>query len=546
MPAVLRHLVGRDGASRALVSAIEEAIGSPVSVEDADGRRVYGAGAIDGARESFPVIQAGTRVGTVSGPPRAAAVAALLEHLAATEAERKALGVEVLHLYREVNLIYAFSEKLAALLDVEGVAQLTLQEAHRVIACSHAALLLVDEAGAGLVRVAAVGGNLPGIRTHAVGAGIIGAVAATGVGEIVNDVATDPRRTPACDGIGALICAPLKVGERVTGVLAVCSGEPVPYAAAELKLLTTLALQTATAIENARQFERAIQAAAERERLMALHQQAELARATLETEFKVAARIQADLFPSELPRVEGFEFAARSRAARLCGGDYYDALRLTGHNGREGLLLCAADVSGKGLPAALLMSNAQATIRALLPHAESVSDLAGHASELLHATTAPEKYVTAALAELSPDTGTIAFVGAGHVDNLLLRASGEVVRLVSTGPPLGLLPSLGRYGQTRLQIDDGDCLVLYSDGAPEAQNGNGEEFGEARLLDTLRSSAPAGAAAMVDAVFQAIDGFVCDAPQYDDITMVVVRRDDASRRRSTGKQQPPAPVQTTG
>ena len=98
------------------------------------------------------------------------------------------------------------------------------------------------------------------------------------------------------------------------------------YTAAELKLLNTLALQTATAIENARLFERTIQAARERERLLALHQEAELARAKLESEMKLAARIQADLFPAALPQPHGYELAARNRPARRCGGDYYDAL----------------------------------------------------------------------------------------------------------------------------------------------------------------------------------------------------------------------------
>ena len=122
----------------------------------------------------------------------------------------------------------------------------------------------------------------------------------------------------------------MKVGERVIGVIALGSTVPMAYTAAELKLLNTLALQTATAIENARLFERTIQAAQEREQLLALHQAAELARAKLESEMKLAARIQADLFPAELPQPDGYQLAARNRPARRCGGDYYDALTLAG------------------------------------------------------------------------------------------------------------------------------------------------------------------------------------------------------------------------
>ena len=121
------------------------------------------------------------------------------------------------------------------------------------------------------------------------GHGIVGAVAESGVGELVNDIDDDPRRVTSHTDLRALICAPMKVGERVIGVIALGSTVPMVYTAAELKLVNTLALQTATAIENARLFERTIQAAHEREQLLALHQAAELARAKLESEMKLAA-----------------------------------------------------------------------------------------------------------------------------------------------------------------------------------------------------------------------------------------------------------------
>ena len=127
-------------------------------------------------------------------------------------------------------------------------------------------------------------------------------VAETGVAEVVNDVEEDPRRSVRDTTLRALVTAPLKVGERVIGVVALGNSAPMAYTAAELKLLTTLALQAATAIENARLFERTIQAARERERLLALHKDSEVARAKLESELTLAARIQADLFPASLPR----------------------------------------------------------------------------------------------------------------------------------------------------------------------------------------------------------------------------------------------------
>jgi sigma-B regulation protein RsbU (phosphoserine phosphatase) len=518
----LRHVIGRQEGAGALVTALSHALGVSVSIEDAAGRLLHGERQDAGAGPRFPVTHAEQQLGWVSGASGAGSVAALLDHLVAQEVERKALGAEVLHLYREINLIYSFSEKLAALLDVERVAHLTLQEARHLIVATDGAILLLDEATGSLDSVAAFGDEMPRLHGFLRGRGIIGAVAASGNAEVVNNLDEDARRIVRDTTLQALIAAPLKVGERVLGVLALGSTVTMSYTAAELKLLTTLALQAATAIENARLFERTIEAARERERLQALHRETEVARAKLESELTLAARIQADLFPAALPVLPGYDLAARNRPARQCGGDYYDALPVPGSGGR--LLLCVADVAGKGLPAALVMSNMQATLRALLGRAPSMPDLAGRANELLHASTSPEKYVTAALVDLDPRSGAIAWVGAGHLDNLILRASGAAVALVSTGPPLGLLPPMLPYEEIAHALEPGDMLVLFSDGVTEAQNEAGEEFGDDRLLDVLRTAATAPAADVVTQIFDAIDAFAGHAPQFDDITMFVVRR----------------------
>ncbi len=517
----LKQVLGRSAEARAIVDAWSATAGG-VAVEDADGRLLHGA-APDAAAQRFPVTHEGAMLGWVTGPPAAAAVAALLGHLAGKDAERKALGGEVLHLYREINLIYSFSEKLAALLDVERVAELTLQQARHLIVATDGVVMLLDDDTGELRTVSGFGDEMPALQGFRKGHGIIGAVASTGVAEIVNDVDQDPRRVVEHTTLKAFIGAALRVGERVTGVVALGSTVPMAYTAAELKLLNTLALQTATAIENARLFERTVQAALERERLMALHQQVEVARAKLESEMRLAARIQADLFPAAMPLVPGYELAARNRPARQCGGDYYDAIVMADDAGGR-LLLCVADVSGKGLPASLVMANMQATLRALLGRSASLPALAAEASDLLFASTAPEKYVTAALVDLEPSSGAIRFVGAGHVDTLILRADGQIVTLASTGMPLGMLPPLIPYGEVRLVLEPGDTLVLFSDGVTDAQNLADDEFGEARLVECLRASPGAPVDTVIANIMAAIDAFAGSAPQFDDITVLVARR----------------------
>jgi phosphoserine phosphatase RsbU/P len=188
------------------------------------------------------------------------------------------------------------------------------------------------------------------------------------------------------------------------------------------------------------------------------------------------------------------------------------------------VLLCVADVSGKGLPASLLMSHTQATLRALLGRAGSLQDLTGCANTLLHGSSADNKYVTAALLELAPASGKATYVSAGHINSLHVGGDGTVRRLESTGPPLGLLPMDAPYERSSITIAPGECIVLCSDGVTDAQNQADEEFGEARLAEIIVGCRHASASEMVSKVVAAIDDFAGAAPQFDDITLMVVKR----------------------
>jgi sigma-B regulation protein RsbU (phosphoserine phosphatase) len=226
--------------------------------------------------------------------------------------------------------------------------------------------------------------------------------------------------------------------------------------------------------------------------------------------------------------------SARNRPALQCGGDYYDVLPIetNGNTSEKSFLLCVADVSGKGLPASLLMSNMQATLRALLGRVPTLVELATRTNELLHATTPSNKFVTAVLLELEPSTGTVKYVNAGHGDCMLLRQqSGEAERLEATGLPLGMMPPemlemLGKsYEERSLQLEAGDLLALYSDGVTEAYDEDENEWGDERLLACLRPVADAPVKAIVTEIFEEIDRFAGTAPQHDDITLLVLRRE---------------------
>ena len=503
-PHNLSALIARQKESAAVLDSLAAMAGDSLAIEDSAGRRLRGEPQNGAAR--YPIRLNGDAIGWVTGTG-AEAAADVISHLATREAERKTLGAEVLHLYREVNLIYTISERLAARLEMRSVAELTLSHARHLLGATDGAVLVLAEDDQRLEPIATFGDRAPAGGAVTADGGLVASIVASGQADVVLDVASDPRRRE--EPWASAICAPLKVGERVTGAIVLATATPAAYTAGDLKLLNTIALQTATAIENARLFERAVQAARERERLLALHKELEL-----------AARIQADLFPAVLPAVAGYEIAARNRSARQCGGNYYDVLPLDA-SGR--VLFCVADVSGKGLPASLLMSNTQATLRALLGHVDSLSRLASRANELLHATTSANKYVTAALLELDPGPGRARYVSAGHTDCLHVTADGEIRWLRSTGAPLGLLAGVP-YDETSFSLEPGDAVALFSDGVPEAQNEAGDEFGEARLASLVQSARDQPAAGIVEGLFAAIDAFAGHAPQYDDVTLLVIRR----------------------
>ncbi|MCC6368791.1 MAG: PP2C family protein-serine/threonine phosphatase [Bryobacterales bacterium] len=300
---------------------------------------------------------------------------------------------------------------------------------------------------------------------------------------------------------------PIRTQEALIGI-AVCGPRMrgMRYREADLEFGAGLAAQAAVAFENAWHFQDA------------------LARQQLEKELALAASIQRDLFPAKLPGMKGIDIAARNRQARQVGGDYYDVLPISGSGPEDPYLMCVADISGKGISAALLMSTIQATLRTLLRKESSLLEITAMANELLYATTPPNKFATAFLCLVNPSNGACRYVNCGHNTPVLLRASGEVEALDGPGLALGLFP-MRTFGEREFRLSNGDILCIYSDGVSEAQNRAEEEFETDRLAECLRQHSAEPAAAIVDHVFAAIDTFAGEMPQFDDITLMVVKRE---------------------
>src|SRR5207253_10656007 len=171
----------------------------------------------------------------------------------------------------------------------------------------------------------------------------------------------------------------------------------------------------------------------------------------------------------------------------------------------------------------ILMSNIQATLRALLQGDSQLAAIACRTNDLLYATTPSNRYATAFLVFYEPLSGACRWVNCGHNDGLILRANGDVQQLPCSGLALGLFPKR-TYEEQCCTLGDGDILAIYSDGVSEAQDLSENEFGMERLIDCLRRNSADAPPGIVDAVFREVDQFVGDAPQFDDITLMVVKR----------------------
>lgn len=293
---------------------------------------------------------------------------------------------------------------------------------------------------------------------------------------------------------------------RRLGALAVADkesreGRVLDFTATDARLLSLFANQAAAAIDTARLHREAI----EKERI--------------ERELELAAAIQREILPRFLPAVRGVELAAANLPTHQVGGDYYDLFPLSG--GRIAFLV--ADVSGKGVPAALLVSTVHAAVHLQIHDARTILELVVKIDRHLQRYAATRKFLTLFFGILKPETGQLNYVSAGHNPVLLARAAGDMLHLNATGVPVGMFPN-ARWKEESVQLEKGDLLCIYTDGLTEAVNAKDEEFGLARLSERIADGRRLPLRALCDDVVSAVADFARGVPQHDDQTLLLVRR----------------------
>ena len=323
---------------------------------------------------------------------------------------------------------------------------------------------------------------------------------------LFSDDAADPRLDRGASivqlDIKSALCVPIGNEQEVIGVLyADRHGRSEPFKDADLRLLTLLASTAAVKIQQARQFAALIQAE------------------KVQRELKIAADIQRGLLPRSLPSCEGYDMADRAVPCLEVGGDYFDCVCFEG----ERLGLAVADVSGKGVGAALLMASLRAWLRAELAHGTDLAALAARLNDFVHESSDLNSFITFFYAELDKTTGILRYVNAGHNPAVVFGRDGAVRELGGTGLCLGMLPDR-LYEVGTAALDPGDVLVAYTDGITESRNAAEAEFGVDGLAEAVRGERDKDAPAILEAVFSRLAEFTAGAEPFDDRTLVVVKR----------------------
>jgi sigma-B regulation protein RsbU (phosphoserine phosphatase) len=324
----------------------------------------------------------------------------------------------------------------------------------------------------------------------------------------VRSTTGDERRS--LDALQPELLLPLSLNDKILGIISLGPKQSEePYSTTDIRLLDSVAAQTGLALENGR--------------LTAAVAAEVAARAKQTRDIEIARDVQQRLFPQEYPPIAGLDYAGGCRAALGVGGDYYDFIVLSPTH----LGIAIGDVSGKGIPASLLMASLRAFLRgAQTVHRQAdLTEVMRNLNKLVYQSSDSNRYATFFYGELDLASRTMTYVNAGHNPPMLFRSStgdGEVVRLDAGGPVIGLIEEC-LYQQASVTLAAGDVLVAYTDGVSEAMNGTDEEWGEDRLMAAVWPHCAEPARALIDRLMSAADTFVAGAPQHDDMTLLVVR-----------------------
>lgn len=516
----IRYSIGhREEVVRNLVIPLGEGItGSaaasrlPIMVDDVRGDVRY-ISALDAVRSELavPMIARGKLVGVID--VQSTRVKAYTEHdraLLRLLASRVAVSIDNARLYRRVErqnrtlrVLAHLSQEFSSILDLDELLRKIAKTMRALISYDAFSVMLLDPERRLLRhRFSERYDKRVQLDNIPVGKGITGAAAETRQPIRVSDTLADPRYIASHPEIRSEIAVPLIVQDRVVGVLDLESERMGYFTDEHLRMLSLLAPQIASSVENARLYEELNQ----REQRM-------------EQDLKAARKLQSVLLPRKAPEIRGLEIAIRGRGAREITGDVYDFFE----HGDEYAVLAFGDVSGKGAAAALYGALVSGLLRSLAPRRRGPSALLRSLNDVLVERRVEAQYATLLVLLWEASSGKMTMANAGAEPPLMCRR-GVVSKLHAEGVPIGLLEDR-EYEEVVLTAQRGDVLLFYSDGVEDQLNAKTEYFGRARLEAALERYSSLDPESLVDAIFRELDHYMDDTPITDDQTIIAVRVD---------------------
>jgi len=325
---------------------------------------------------------------------------------------------------------------------------------------------------------------------------------------MINEPGSDPRfKNVKWDStIKSVLSAPLMARSKLIGILTIYNKRTdtaMGFSESDQRLLSIIAAQSAQVVENARLYEE------------------EEAYRFMRRELELASSIQKKMLPSEPPQIESYSVSGKNITAQEVGGDYFDYIKLDDHR----WAFCLGDISGKGLPASLLMTNLQAILRGQTYHLVNPAEILKNANTQLYQSTSAEKFATLFIAILDTQTNIIRYSSAGHDYPYLMRKDGTFERLQIGGLPLGMMDGLD-YEEDSFMLDEGELLFVFSDGVTDVTNSNEEMFGEQRLTEMLKNSLQSKETSdvLIETVVGSCLKHCGSANLFDDLTALAVKR----------------------
>ncbi len=408
------------------------------------------------------------------------------------------------HSVRELSLLNDLARDIGASRDADAIMRTIVRRALKSVEAEQGVITLVedreDDPMTTLLRTA---GSSAGQGPFKVNDSLLGWMMLHKKPLVLNNPTRDDRfkGTRWDASVRSILCVPLLIRSRLTGLLTVYNKKTATgFTESDQRLLSIIAAQSAQILENARLYEE------------------EKALSQMREEMRLALDIQMSLLPKAPPETPGYAIAGVSLPAQTVGGDYFDYIPLD----EDTLGLCVGDVSGKGLPASLLMANVQATLRGQAPWSDTVSACVERVNRLLCQRIRKGSFVTLVYGILDPHRHQFSFANAGHNRPYLRAADGTVRRLDQGGLALGFLADY-TYQETTIGFAPGDLLLLYSDGIPEAMNPAHEQFSEERLVALLKTHT-GSPKALIDTIIKAVTTHAGKAPPSDDMTLLAVKR----------------------